>query len=871
MCRRALLALVVALLVVGAGNRSSVSYAASGIGVVAQVGDTTPVEGTYSSFGFVAVNDLGHVAFQATVSGGSTPSGIFLFTGTQTSLVVGEGSIAPSGSAFTSVGTWGESPLNNTDQVAFLARENDKWGVYVAAGASFTKIAEKGDATPIGGQYVGVMAVGTTGTESGTLSPNQTIDIDASGRVGFLDAVTFNPGWSPPATGGVFAGAGGLATSIVTLGDELSVGTINYLYGVDLNNVGAAAYLAWSGGDLGPGGLFVNGTGRVLKGQASPGNSTYSHVCCDFRINDFDQWAVSASLADGHEGFFTGHATISDGAVLIGDPTQLGGVYNTIDSFDLNNSGDIVFNAGISVTPGRAMFVLRHGASVAVPVLVSGDGVSLRNSAIRLNNSGQMVFTDADDRVVLFSLPAEPPLSDPPHNEVLFISGIGSYDDCGANPNDAHTQTNETRWMWDYLTTTGWISLTTGLTPADFTTYDYTSGDDTFQSCNAGGTPGFTKLDSCWSLDNVYSGPDGDQYLLGQAIRLASYIHLLPSNTRVTIIAHSQGGVLATYTVHDYLTLAEDRAKVKGIVTLDSPLGGIPDGSAGLLRSHSDCANNDLRLDSAFDMLPGKPAVGLSGGSHWPATRLYTVNETGEDTLFCVPWPAMCFGGELIDDSHSQIPGWQGSHVQVTTGDHGTIWNGTGGSTYENDLEKAYIGCAAAGLSPPSSCEGFALAVAWGGNVTVNANQVTYQNLTIGGGTPSFTTLTAWPGSTVTTTLVSPSGRVINAATIASDVVHAVNATSEVFTVQSPEPGTWQVQLFGQDIPLGTEPVTLGTLVEAAVSVGGTAEQPDPDALPAQTSAASANHRTAYALVGAFVMTLAAVAAGVRAATQRQR
>lgn len=52
--------------------------------------------------------------------------------------------------------------------------------------------------------------------------------------------------------------------------------------------------------------------------------------------------------------------------------------------------------------------------------------------------------------------------------------------------------------------------------------------------------------------------------------------------------------------------------------------------------------------------------------------------------------------------------------------------------------------------------------------------------------------------------LESPSGRIINRSTVASDVVHIAGPTSEVYEVSDPEPGVWVVLLYGASVdPLG--------------------------------------------------------------------
>ena len=66
------------------------------------------------------------------------------------------------------------------------------------------------------------------------------------------------------------------------------------------------------------------------------------------------------------------------------------------------------------------------------------------------------------------------------------------------------------------------------------------------------------------------------------------------------------------------------------------------------------------------------------------------------------------------------------------------------------------------------------------------------------GGDASFST--SWPGSYVVMTLTSPSGRVIGRSTVVSDVQHTVGPTSELYVVADPEPGDWQIDLYGAQV-----------------------------------------------------------------------
>lgn len=79
-------------------------------------------------------------------------------------------------------------------------------------------------------------------------------------------------------------------------------------------------------------------------------------------------------------------------------------------------------------------------------------------------------------------------------------------------------------------------------------------------------------------------------------------------------------------------------------------------------------------------------------------------------------------------------------------------------------------------------------------------------------GLASFTFTNTWLGSDIEMTLTTPSGRVIDRNSIESDLQIAVGSSFETITINNPEPGTWQVELFGADIPPGGEPYTFSTL-----------------------------------------------------------
>ncbi len=76
--------------------------------------------------------------------------------------------------------------------------------------------------------------------------------------------------------------------------------------------------------------------------------------------------------------------------------------------------------------------------------------------------------------------------------------------------------------------------------------------------------------------------------------------------------------------------------------------------------------------------------------------------------------------------------------------------------------------------------------------------------------TATFTSI--WLGSDVVMTLITPSGRIINRSTNASDITHINTPTSEIYEIDNPEEGDWDIQLFGADLPSEGEDVEVSVL-----------------------------------------------------------
>ena len=128
---------------------------------------TDALGGAFASFTPPALNNVGQVAFGATVSiSGVAQQGIFLASAGDTIAVVADGDPSPGGGVFAlAVGAFGAPSLSDKGEVAFGAHVVvpgaegplllTPFGVFLHSNGQITKLVADGDATPLGGTYLG--------------------------------------------------------------------------------------------------------------------------------------------------------------------------------------------------------------------------------------------------------------------------------------------------------------------------------------------------------------------------------------------------------------------------------------------------------------------------------------------------------------------------------------------------------------------------------------------------------------------------------------------------------------------------------------------------------------------------------------------
>ncbi|MGC9400797.1 MAG: vWA domain-containing protein [Anaerolineae bacterium] len=174
----------------------------------------------------------------------------------------------------------------------------------------------------------------------------------------------------------------------------------------------------------------------------------------------------------------------------------------------------------------------------------------------------------------------------------------------------------------------------------------------------------------------------------------------------------------------------------------------------------------------------------------------------GEDACFSSRgWPIYTFGFGDADETLLQ-------QIASNTGGEFKMLSDVSNLVCEFQAVRARI----AGVEPPS-CS--AVVVGPGATVSLAA--------TVPSGTGQASFATSWMGSDVVMTLTAPSGRVIGRDTLAPDVIHHLGATFETYTILNPEPGDWEVTLFGADVPPEGEEVVFSFI---ALPWGGPGPQP---------------------------------------------
>jgi hypothetical protein len=355
-----------------------------------------PLGGNYGQFYFEPVlNNSGQVAFVAALSGETTNSGglagVFLGTPGDVEAVAIVDEPAPGGGIFSYFR--GRPAINDSGQVAFAAGRrigaSSTDGVFVGTHIALNSIALVDTPAPGGGSYIGFR------------DPT----LNNAGQVAFSAAVM-----DANRRDGLFIGTP-QSVQAIALGDTPAPAGGNYgseglPFSPEIDASGQVAFWGTLKGGASNQGLFAGHPGNLqavaLQGTPAPIGQDYAGFS-GRRLNiiDMGQVAFEADLTSGSEGIFVGEPSALRTLVARGDPAPLGGNFNSFGSPLADDTGQIVFVAGLTgfgVTPlnrsglyvwsnGRLMKIARTGDQIDVD---AGPGMDFRIvHEIRLHeNSG---------------------------------------------------------------------------------------------------------------------------------------------------------------------------------------------------------------------------------------------------------------------------------------------------------------------------------------------------------------------------------------------------------------------------------------------------------------------------------------------------
>jgi pimeloyl-ACP methyl ester carboxylesterase len=263
--------------------------------------------------------------------------------------------------------------------------------------------------------------------------------------------------------------------------------------------------------------------------------------------------------------------------------------------------------------------------------------------------------------------------------KVIFIQGIESESRC---PDGAGFDSRAPAWVGSYLAEDPEMQSSLAIDAGSLIKFSY-SGN----YCGGDGAHGepanYRNGDTC----NGITGPNGS------AAKLRALIERL-APSRVTILGHSMGGLIAAYLAGEDPAWAAQH--IASIVAFDSPLGGVPGLNLGVLRI-SGALSGGCAMDSASekDMEDGDTPILRTARAGAQAVPIYTLDATEKEGFVvgirqAVPGPNAHIAGEVI--------GWS------IAANHSALWDTAPRGPIRGEDKRLMVGCAILRLTA-SECE----------------------------------------------------------------------------------------------------------------------------------------------------------------------
>jgi hypothetical protein len=356
--------------------------------------------GKLTLLGLLNLNDQAQVAINTGVTvNNKIVEMLLLYSNGTLTKIVEEGDTSPIGTIFKGCG-FGEPAINNKGEVAFFACGETKDGffsgdgAYMYSGGEIRKVVVSNDPSPIGGTF------------ALNFIPAQAVHLNDNGDVLFRAGVILDPTIKEKL--GLFLATTEGVRKIEVDGDPMPGGGVvkeNTLGIGDLNNKGEAVFaVALSGGtsDLG---IFLNSAGQIKKvmvvGDSSPIGGSFSALRDpqrdqEFpipRINDNSAVVFKAVVTNGSApaGLFLASPKAIVKVVAIGDQIATGETIRVIDTFALNDLGQVAFFAY-----GKKDKTKPLGVYVATPVSPQIKKIKLKSKrgVLELRVNGNAMITN---------------------------------------------------------------------------------------------------------------------------------------------------------------------------------------------------------------------------------------------------------------------------------------------------------------------------------------------------------------------------------------------------------------------------------------------------------------------------------------------
>jgi len=267
------------------------------------------------------------------------------------------------------------------------------------------------------------------------------------------------------------------------------------------------------------------------------------------------------------------------------------------------------------------------------------------------------------------------------------------------------------------------------------------------------------------------------------------------------------GGLITAYLVANDENI---RQHIASVVTFDSPLRGreniesVPGFLLGACDDESP-AVQDMRTDSDV-VAEAATAAGFVPFYTWDAT------ENDVFTFELVPGQFTTLAEAESGFSETPAP------LEMVD-NHSSIWDcpfdeSEGGCESEGRDKAELIGCA---IRVVDNCE-------FSGVDDITPGDTRFASAEVPDGSSSAGFVASWFGSTVILTLITPGGVAIDPFNLPPGATHVVGLNFESYEIPNPEPGTWILELFGEDVPAEGEDVIIlldidGPMIEGLVPI----------------------------------------------------